>query len=116
MVSTRALGVDVVDTEQQRLIQRFRRFQSQHAEFIVAFQPVALLSLVAVLARRMCGIEIPVLRALVVTEVGQQQYTWIGKCFYDLPSHDLLPEFAAGVDADRALRAAASKLSMTFVN
>jgi hypothetical protein len=100
MVGTRALGVDVVDTEQQRFIQRFHRFQSQYAEFVVAFEPVALLSLVAVLTRWMCGVEIPVLRALIVTEVGQQQYTWIGKRFYDLPSHDLLPEFAADVDAD----------------
>jgi hypothetical protein len=69
----------------------------------------------------MCGIEIPVLGALVVTEVSQQQYTWIGKRFYDLPSHYLLPEFAARVDADRTLRVhklktATTELSMTFVN
>jgi hypothetical protein len=77
------LHVNVVDTEQQRLVECFYRLLSQYAEFIVATQPVAFLPLTAVLTRRMRGIEIPILRALLAIEVCQQDYAWIGKCFYD---------------------------------
>jgi hypothetical protein len=43
------MGVDVVNAELQRFIERRDWFGSQHTEFIVAAQPMALFPLITVL-------------------------------------------------------------------
>ena len=91
MARAGALSINVVDTVQQGLQQRCQWLLSQYAEFIIAVQPVALFPFLAVLARLVCGIEIPVLRALLAVQISQQQYAWVGERLYDMSLHDRFP-------------------------
>ena len=92
MIGVGTLRIDEVDTEQERLIQRFNGLRRQHREFIVSIQPATFLTLIAMATCRVCWIEIKILGTLICIQISQHPNAWVGERVDDPLPHFRFPQ------------------------